>query len=134
MRSAFRWTILALAILCIALMALAGPDRLYALWNARPYEGIVAAICPSSTNQAKVVETYLVELQTADRHVHVFASSDRKWVLIKQGDHVCVRLYPAPPWSNETGQWRDGMLLAKLAPPERQDKNPAAAIPQRPAE
>lgn len=130
MKTAIRWLTLGLASLAVLLAVLLGPGRLYAIWGARQYEGRVAAIRPSTSDKAKIVETYLVELQTAERQLHVFASSDPKWVMIKQGDYVRVRLYPAPPWCSEACQWQNGGLLAKLVPPEQQDEQPVMASPQ----
>lgn len=124
MKKAIKWFVLGLVLIGVLLSLLVGPGRLYGLLRARQFEGRVVKIQALGMEADEIAESHLVELHSTEGEVCMFASSDRKWVMVAPGEHVRVRLYPAPPWSGQFGQWQNGSLLTKLLPPATRQERP----------
>ena len=114
MNGLLKWSILGLFVASLLVVVLLGPGRLYGLIKSRQLDGQVVKIQPAEAADEGDVETYLVKLHGNGGEVHVFASSDDQWLMVKQNEWVRVRLYPAPPWSGRHGQWQNAGLTAKL--------------------
>lgn len=122
MKIAIKWFGLGLVLLSVLLLLLVGPGRLYGLLRAQQFEGRVVKIQPLGMEADEIPEAHMVELHCTEGEVCMFASSDRKWIMVVPDEHVRVRLFPAPPWSSQFGRWQNGNLLTKLLPPSP-DKN-----------
>ena len=117
MNKTIAWIAVGTVISGLAVMALVGPGRLYGVMHAQKAQGQVTKIEPYGESESEIPAGHLVELRTTAGEIHVFATSDPKWTLVQDGDHVRSKLYPTPPWSSQSGGWQNAALVAKLAPP-----------------
>ena len=106
-----------------------GPGRMYGLAQSQLFEGQVAHIRPLETEKQKITKSFLIELHGTTGEVHIFASSDQKWVMIRPKEWVRVRLYPAPLWSSRVGQWQNGTILSQITPPPPKPQDGATDAP-----
>ncbi len=138
MNGLLKWSLMGLFVVALLVVVLLGPGRLYGLLKSRQLDGQVVEIQPTEPDDEGNVETYLIKLHGNGGVVHVFASSDDQWMMVKRNDWVRVRLYPAPPWSGRHGQWQNAGLAAKLIPPKPEmvitpKPAPAKPAPAKPA-
>jgi hypothetical protein len=124
MKAMIYWLFVAVALTAFVFGAICGPARMYGWLYSRLDRGMVVKIEPFQTDKdsGDKPKSFLLELQTPKKELFVFASSDRQWSMIKRGEYVRVKLYPSPPWSTESGQWQNGKLLGKMAPPVESTK------------
>jgi hypothetical protein len=112
MKRFFRWSILGLSAAGVILAAIFGPGRIYGLLNSRQVDGQVVKIQPLDADDENNTAGYLIKLQESSGEEHIFATSDGRWMMIKNNDWVRANLYPAPPWSAGRGQWQNAGLAA----------------------
>ena len=131
MNALLKWSIMGVFVVALLVVVLLGPGRLYGLLNSRQLDGQVVNIQFLEPDDEGIVETYLIKLHGNGEEMHVFASSDNQWLMIKHNDWVRVRLYPSPPWSGRHGQWQNASLAAKLIPPKPAPANPKPIVQKR---
>lgn len=115
-------TFLAYAALCSAIGAavvccVLGPGRIYGIVCSKSCRGVVAKIQRYGHSDTDIPNTFLVEVHGEDGQAYIFPSSDKNWLIIDVGNHVDIRLYPAPWWAMETAHWQNAALIAKQLPP-----------------
>jgi len=115
MKSAIKWTVVIVIGLCALALFWMGPDRLYGISRSKQITGTVEKIQPHGSSTSEVPSEFIVEVSAADGEIFTFISADPKWGVMSKGDRVKAWLYPAAPWSTESGSFRDARLIAKLA-------------------
>ena len=132
MKRLLKWSLLGLFVTAILATLILGPGRFYGLLKSRQFDGQIAELEVVEQDENGAVKTYLVKLNGRGDIVHVFASSDKQWLMVKQDDWVRVRLYPAEPWSYRDGQWQNASLVAKLLPPKPEEIEPDKSTSAKP--
>lgn len=115
MKSAIKWMLIIVTVMSLGAVFWIGPSRLYGLGCARQIIGTVEKVQPHGSSTSEVASEFIVEVSATDQEIFTFVSADPKWGVMSKGDHVTVRLYPAAPWSADSGSWDDARVIAKLA-------------------
>ena len=84
MNGLLKWSILGLLVVALLVAVLLGPGRLYGLLKSRQLDGQVVKIQPIAGEDEGEVETYLIKLHGDGGEVHVFASSDGQWLMVRR--------------------------------------------------
>lgn len=117
MKRLLKYSALFLLTAILTTCLLAGPGRIYGLMKSQEYEGQITDLRALESEKEQVTKGFLIELHCANGDIHIFASSDQKWIMIKPKDWVRVRLFPTPPWAGRGSHWQNGTILSQIAPP-----------------
>lgn len=108
-------TMIALAAVSLAGVIWIGPGRLYGIGRSTQVMGVIEKIQPHGASDTDTPAEYMVEVTSAEGEIFTFLSRDPKWGLMAKGNRVKAKLYPAAPWSTESGGWQDARFIGRLA-------------------
>lgn len=123
-------TMIALAAVSLAGVIWIGPGRLYGIGWSSQVVGVIEKIQPHGTSGTDTPAEYMVEVTSAEGEIFTFLSRDPKWGLMAKGNRVKAKLYPAAPWSTESGGWQDARFIGRLANLPTELAAVPAAVPQ----